>query len=107
MRGTWPLLRRETIRCIDSTEALRGQVFHACLKADQEVVFLKCKENLRESKTRVLQYFFELGREKVPEEWEAKTIRSLWKRSRKLGFSAFAFHDERWTAGSAVRQAAV
>ncbi|CCL20363.1 hypothetical protein BN185_2680002 [Clostridioides difficile E28] len=22
-------------------------------------------------------------------------------------FSAFAFHDERWTAGSAVRQAAV
>ncbi|CAI6380766.1 BAF_HP2_G0000010.mRNA.1.CDS.1 [Saccharomyces cerevisiae] len=31
-----------------------------------------------------------------------KTIGLLWKRSKRWSFSAFAFHDERWTAGSAV-----
>ncbi|CAI6407385.1 BBF_HP2_G0004950.mRNA.1.CDS.1 [Saccharomyces cerevisiae] len=68
-------------------------------------LYYKVWSNLRESKTEVLQYFLNWDEKKCREEWEAKTIRSLWKRSRSWSFSAFAFHDERWTAGSAVRQA--
>nr|CAI6494978.1 BBF_HP1_G0016750.mRNA.1.CDS.1 [Saccharomyces cerevisiae] len=71
-------------------------------------LYYKVWSNLRESKTEGAAVLFELGREKCREEWEAKddtvfvgSARESWS------FSAFAFHDERWTAGSAVRQAAV
>ncbi|CAI4655517.1 CNB_1a_G0039370.mRNA.1.CDS.1 [Saccharomyces cerevisiae] len=72
-------------------------------------LYYKVWSNLRESKTEVLQYFLNWDEKKVPGRMGGqKTIRSLWKRSRKLEFfSVCVPHDERWTAGSAVRQAAV
>ncbi|CAI4863561.1 CBM_collapsed_G0056370.mRNA.1.CDS.1 [Saccharomyces cerevisiae] len=72
MLGTWPLPEgRETISVLDSTRGKQGsQVFRMSGRQIKELYY-KVWSNLRESKTEVLQYF-ELGREKCREEWEAK-----------------------------------
>ncbi|EGA80230.1 Yrf1-8p [Saccharomyces cerevisiae Lalvin QA23] len=109
MLGTWPLLEEEKqlvywIR----QEASKGAKFSACLEGRSKSLYYKVWSNLRESKTEVLQYFLNWDEKKCREEWEAKDdtvfVEALEK---SWSFSAFAFHDERWTAGSAVRQAAV
>ncbi|CAI6637592.1 ANL_collapsed_G0016390.mRNA.1.CDS.1 [Saccharomyces cerevisiae] len=48
-----------------------GQVFRMSGRQIKELYY-KVWSNLRESKTEVLQYFFELGREKCREEWGGK-----------------------------------
>ncbi|CAI4440555.1 AIE_G0016600.mRNA.1.CDS.1 [Saccharomyces cerevisiae] len=63
----------------------------------KELYYYKVWSNLRESKTEVLQYFLNWDEKKCQEEWEAKTIRSLGSARESWSFSAFAFHDERWT----------
>ncbi|CAI4557688.1 CRL_G0029750.mRNA.1.CDS.1 [Saccharomyces cerevisiae] len=64
--------RRETISVLDSTRGKQGsQVFRMSGRQIKELYY-KVWSNLRESKTEVLQYFFELGREKCQEEWETK-----------------------------------
>lgn len=55
-----------------------------------------------------LQYFFEVGRKEVLGKMEEKRrcVRSRGTRE-TWGFSAVALHGKRWTAGSAVSQAAI
>ncbi|CAI7329446.1 CPS_collapsed_G0023660.mRNA.1.CDS.1 [Saccharomyces cerevisiae] len=100
--------RRETISVLDSTRGKQGsQVFRMSGRQIKELYF-KVWSNLRESKTEVLQYFLNWDEKKCQEEWEAKRQYGCCGSAReRWSFSAFAFHDERWTAGSAVRQAAV
>ncbi|CAI4752835.1 ADI_G0044930.mRNA.1.CDS.1 [Saccharomyces cerevisiae] len=100
--------RRETISVLDSTRGKQGsRVFRMSGRQIKELYF-KVWSNLRESKTEVLQYFFELGRKKVPGRMGGKRRYGRCRGARETGsFSAFAFHDKRWTAGSAVCQAAV
>ncbi|CAI4287848.1 AMP_1a_G0012500.mRNA.1.CDS.1 [Saccharomyces cerevisiae] len=102
MLGTWPLLEEEeTISVLDSTKrASKGsQVFRMSGRQIKELYY-KVWSNLRESKTEVLQYFLNWDEKKCREEWEAKDdtvfVEALEK---SWSFSAFAFHDERWTAG--------
>ncbi|CAI4619659.1 ALS_1a_G0035330.mRNA.1.CDS.1 [Saccharomyces cerevisiae] len=100
--------RRETISVLDSTRGKQGsQVFRMSGRQIKELYY-KVWSNLRESKTEVLQYFLNWDEKKVPGRMGGKRRYGLCGSARESwSFSAFAFHDERWTAGSAVRQAAV
>ncbi|CAI6653551.1 ANM_collapsed_G0018000.mRNA.1.CDS.1 [Saccharomyces cerevisiae] len=100
--------RRETISVLGSTRGKQGsQVFRMSGRQIKELYY-KVWSNLRESKTEVLQYFLNWDEEKVPGRMGGKRRYGLCGSARESwSFSAFAFHDERWTAGSAVREAAV
>ncbi|CAI4608453.1 AEL_collapsed_G0035490.mRNA.1.CDS.1 [Saccharomyces cerevisiae] len=109
MLGTWPLLEEEKqlVYWIRQEAKQGSQVFRMSGRQIKELYY-KVWSNLRESKTEVLQYFLNWDEKKCQEEWEAKDDTVFVEALEKVGvFSAFAFHDERWTAGSAVRQAAV
>ncbi|ONH70662.1 Y' element ATP-dependent helicase protein 1 copy 7, partial [Saccharomyces cerevisiae] len=95
--------RRETISVLDSTRGKQGsQVFRMSGRQIKELYY-KVWSNLRESKTEVLQYFLNWDEKKCREEWEAKDDTVFCGSARESwSFSAFAFHDERWTAGSAL-----
>ncbi|CAI4410949.1 CDG_1a_G0027830.mRNA.1.CDS.1 [Saccharomyces cerevisiae] len=78
--------RRETISVLDSTRGKQGsQVFRMSGRQIKELYF-KVWSNLRESKTEVLQYFLNWDEKSARKNGRQKTIRSLWKRSRKLEF---------------------
>ncbi|CAI4738308.1 AIF_collapsed_G0046030.mRNA.1.CDS.1 [Saccharomyces cerevisiae] len=79
--------RRETISVLDSTRGKQGsQVFRMSGRQIKELYY-KVWSNLRESKTEVLQYFLNWDEKKCQGRMGGKkTIRSLWKRSRKLEF---------------------
>ncbi|CAI4521495.1 BCE_3a_G0016620.mRNA.1.CDS.1 [Saccharomyces cerevisiae] len=64
--------RRETISVLDSTRGKQREPSFPMSGRQIKELYYKVWSNLRESKTEVLQYFFELGREKCREEWEAK-----------------------------------
>ncbi|ONH78997.1 Y' element ATP-dependent helicase protein 1 copy 7 [Saccharomyces cerevisiae] len=95
--------RRETISVLGSTRGKQGsQVFRMSGRQIKELYY-KVWSNLRESKTEVLQYFLNWDEKKCREEWEAKDDTVFCGSARESwSFSAFAFHDERWTAGSAL-----
>ncbi|CAI4694332.1 ADI_G0039690.mRNA.1.CDS.1 [Saccharomyces cerevisiae] len=109
MLGTWPLLEEEKqlvywIR----QEASKGAKFSACLEGRSKELYYKVWSNLRESKTEVLQYFFELGRKKCREEWEAKDDTVFVEALEKVGvFQRLRSMTSAGLQGSAVRQAAV
>ena len=64
--------RRETISVLDSTRGKQGsRVFRMSGRQIKELYF-KVWSNLRESKTKVLQYFLNWDEKKCQEEWEAK-----------------------------------
>ncbi|CAI4457291.1 AVB_G0023220.mRNA.1.CDS.1 [Saccharomyces cerevisiae] len=70
-------------------------------------LYYKVWSNLRESKTEVLQYF-ELGREKCQEEWEAKDDTVFVEALEKVGvFQRLRSMTSAGLQGPAVRQAAV
>ncbi|CAI4552228.1 APG_G0025900.mRNA.1.CDS.1 [Saccharomyces cerevisiae] len=108
MLGTWPLLEEEKqlvywIR----QEASKGAKFSACLEGRSKSCIIKYGATCVNRRQRCCSTF-ELGREKVPGRMGGKRRYGLCGSARESwSFSAFAFHDERWTAGSAVRQAAV
>ncbi|CAI4777281.1 CFF_collapsed_G0048980.mRNA.1.CDS.1 [Saccharomyces cerevisiae] len=108
MLGTWPLREEEKqlvywIR----QEASKGAKFSACLEGRSKSCIIKYGATCVNRRQRCCSTF-ELGREKCQEEWGGKRRYGLCGSARESwSFSAFAFHDERWTAGSAVRQAAV
>ncbi|CAI4512066.1 ATM_1a_G0022910.mRNA.1.CDS.1 [Saccharomyces cerevisiae] len=78
--------RRETISVLDSTRGKQGsQVFRMSGRQIKELYY-KVWSNLRESKTEVLQYFLNWDEKSAGKNGRQKTIRSLWKRSRKLEF---------------------
>ncbi|CAI4701693.1 CLN_G0043930.mRNA.1.CDS.1 [Saccharomyces cerevisiae] len=78
--------RRETISVLDSTRGKQGsQVFRMSGRQIKELYY-KVWSNLRESKTEVLQYFLNWDEKSARKNGRQKTIRSLWKRSRKLEF---------------------
>ncbi|CAI4233460.1 AMP_1a_G0000020.mRNA.1.CDS.1 [Saccharomyces cerevisiae] len=64
-------------------------------------------EQLRESKTEVLQVLLNWDEKSARKNGRQKTIRSLWKRSRKLSFQRLRSMTSAGLQGSAVRQAAV
>ncbi|KAF4000295.1 hypothetical protein FOB22_007199 [Saccharomyces cerevisiae] len=109
MLGTWPLLEEEKqlvywIR----QEASKGAKFSACLEGRSKSCIIKYGATCVNRRQRCCQYFLNWGREKVPGRMGGKRRYGLCGSARESwSFSAFAFHDERWTAGSAVRQAAV
>nr|CAI6605091.1 AEL_HP1_G0031040.mRNA.1.CDS.1 [Saccharomyces cerevisiae] len=76
--------RRETISVLDSTkEAKQGKFFRIWRRQIKELYY-KVWSNLRES-NKGAAVLFEQDEKKCQEEWR-QTIRSLWKRSRKLEF---------------------
>ncbi|CAI7167565.1 CPS_collapsed_G0005560.mRNA.1.CDS.1 [Saccharomyces cerevisiae] len=78
--------RRETISVLDSTRGKQGsQVFRMSGRQIKELYF-KVWSNLRESKTEVLQYFLNWDEKSARKNGRQKTIRLLWKRSRKVEF---------------------
>ncbi|CAI4450020.1 ANE_G0016350.mRNA.1.CDS.1 [Saccharomyces cerevisiae] len=101
MLGTWPLLEEEKqlVYWIRQGGKQGSQVFRMSGRQIKELYF-KVWSNLRESKTEVLQSFG-TGTRKVPgRNGRQKTIRVFVEALEKSwSFSAFAFHDERWTAG--------
>ncbi|CAI6760638.1 ANM_collapsed_G0031860.mRNA.1.CDS.1 [Saccharomyces cerevisiae] len=100
--------RRETISVLGSTRGKQGsQVFRMSGRQIKELYY-KVWSNLRESKTEVLQYFLNWDEEKCRGRMGGKRRYGLCGSAReRWSFSAFAFHDERWTAWSGVREAAV
>ncbi|CAI4306639.1 ASN_collapsed_G0006730.mRNA.1.CDS.1 [Saccharomyces cerevisiae] len=110
MLGTWPLREEEKqlvywIR----QEASKGAKFSACLEGRSKSCIIKYGATcVNRRQRRGAAVLLNRDEKSAGEEWEAKddtvfvgSARESWS------FSAFAFHDERWTAGSAVRQAAV
>ncbi|CAI4480163.1 BDN_1c_G0025790.mRNA.1.CDS.1 [Saccharomyces cerevisiae] len=78
--------RRETISVLGLTRGKQGsQVFRMSGRQIKELYY-KVWSNLRESKTEVLQYFLDWDEKSAGKNGRQKTIRSLWKRSRKLEF---------------------
>ncbi|CAI4510494.1 BFH_collapsed_G0022960.mRNA.1.CDS.1 [Saccharomyces cerevisiae] len=103
MLGTWPLLEEEKqlVYWIRQEASKGSQVFRMSGRQIKELYY-KVWSNLRESKTEGCCSTFELGREKVPGRMGGKRRYGLCGSARESwSFSAFAFHDERWTAGSA------
>ncbi|CAI5294495.1 ASB_HP2_G0031800.mRNA.1.CDS.1 [Saccharomyces cerevisiae] len=99
--GTHITRRRETISVLDSTRGKQGsQKLSACLEGRSKSCIIKYGATCVNRRQRCCSNFLNWD-EKVPgRNGRQKTIRSLWKRSRKSwSFAAFAFHDERWTAG--------
>ncbi|CAI4413461.1 AEG_G0014080.mRNA.1.CDS.1 [Saccharomyces cerevisiae] len=108
MLGTWPLLEEEKqlvywIR----QEASKGAKFSACLEGRSKSCIIKYGATCVNRRQRCCSTF-ELGREKCREEWEAKDDTVFVEALEKVGvFQRLRSMTSAWTAGSAVRQAAV
>ncbi|CAI4394653.1 CFF_collapsed_G0013850.mRNA.1.CDS.1 [Saccharomyces cerevisiae] len=78
--------RRETISVLDSTRGKQGSQVSRMLEGRSKSCIIKYGATCVNLKTEVLHYF-RTGTRKVPGRMGGKkTIRSLWKRSRKLEF---------------------
>ncbi|CAI4432654.1 CBM_collapsed_G0017100.mRNA.1.CDS.1 [Saccharomyces cerevisiae] len=108
MLGTWPGYREEEKQFVYwiRQEASKGAKFSACLEGRSKSCIIKYGAtcvNRRQRCCSTLNWD-----EKVPGRMGRQRRYGLCGSARESWrFSAFAFHDERWTAGSAVRQAAV
>nr|CAI6468972.1 BAF_HP1_G0000870.mRNA.1.CDS.1 [Saccharomyces cerevisiae] len=87
MLGTWPLLEEEKqlVYWVRQRGKQGSQVFRMSGRQIKELYF-KVWSNLGESKTEVVQYFLNWDEKSAGKNGRQKTIRSLWKRSRKLEF---------------------
>ncbi|CAI6414937.1 CNT_HP2_G0006290.mRNA.1.CDS.1 [Saccharomyces cerevisiae] len=86
--------RRETISVLDSTRGKQGsQVFRMSGRQIKELYY-KVWSNLRGIEDRGAAVLLKLGRKSAGKNGRQKTIRSLWKRSRKVGvFQRLRSHD--------------
>nr|CAI6415178.1 BBF_HP1_G0006410.mRNA.1.CDS.1 [Saccharomyces cerevisiae] len=93
--------RRETISVLDSTKRqARGAKFSACLEGRSKSCIIKYGATCVNRRQRCCSTFLNWDEKKCREEWGGKRRYGLCGSARESwSFSAFAFHDERWTAG--------